>query len=336
MMNGGIEALPTAIGKVHWIVASSNRSFKLGEAARSLGTLVNDRPAAIVVDSSMKAPVFPMHIAIDGVEGAPHPTWNVEVANDPFMAPSFAAMAIGSAAETTTSERRDMTWRAVSKLEIAKFGTVSLVDFGSGNGNPISGDDFSRGRLVRAMGALLNNPWEDVTIKSIDTTMKVDFERDVSTLRGAKIIDPEIDAGQPARIELRLQAYRGAIETQVIEVPIPAELAGHEVEIELAPGYEVDRTLPTPDSLADLVATLPQQTFDPQSVVATFRLRENGIAFHGKLVSRLPPGVFDSLRPTNESDAPESFVAQVQTAVPLKRFLVGKDTVRVEVRPVLR
>ena len=50
------------------------------------------------------------------------------------MAPSFAAMVVGSAAETTTTERRDTTWRALSKLKLAKYGTISLVDFGAGKG----------------------------------------------------------------------------------------------------------------------------------------------------------------------------------------------------------
>ena len=44
----------------------------------------------------------------------------------------------------------------------------------------------------------------------------------------------------------------------------------------------------------------------------------------------------DTLRPATASDAPEVFAAQVQTAVPLKRFLVGRDSVRVTIRPVLR
>jgi hypothetical protein len=336
MLNGGVEELPTAIGKVHWILASQNRSFKIGEAVRSLGALVNDRQAAIVVDSARKAPVFPMRVELDGVAGAPHPTWNVEVADDQFMAPSFVAMVLGSAVEATTSERRDMTWRAVSKLDLAKYGTVTLTDFGAGNGNAPGSDDFARGRLVRALGTLLNNPWEDVHVNKVETTMKIDFARDVAMLRGTKILEPEIDAGQPARIRLELEAYHGKIESKVIEVPVPAELAGREVEIELAPGYEVERPLPTPSSVAELVATLPQQTFDPESVVASFRLRENGAAYRGKLVSRLPPGALDTLRPTTASDAPETFVAQVQTPVPLGRYLVGHDTVRVDVRPVLR
>jgi hypothetical protein len=336
MLNGGATSLPTAVARVHWILATQNRSFKIAEAARSLGTLVNDRQAAIVVDSTAKAPVFPVRLQIDGVPGAPKPTWNMEAAHDQFLAPAFAAMALGNAVEATTAERRDMTWRAISRIQLARYGTITLVDFGAGNGTPLSSDDFVRSRLVKAMGAILNNPWEEARVERIDATVKVSFDREVVLLRGAKILEPEIDAGARARIRLDLQPYQGEVESRVVEVAIPPELAGRDVEIELAPGYEVERPLATPNNLAELVAMLPHQHFDAESVVATFKLRENGAAFRGQVASRLPPGAMDTLRPSSESDAPETFVAQHQTPIPLKRFLVGKDTVTVKVRPVLR
>lgn len=341
MLGGGIESLPTAIGRVHWILANQNRSFKIGEAARSLGALVNDRQAAIVVDASVKALTFPMRVEITGVDGAPKALWNAEVSHDQFMAPSFAAMVVGSAAETTTSERRDATWRAVSKIKVAKYGTLSVMDFGAGNASTggIPGpDDFGRSRLVRAVGSLLNNPWEPVVIEGIETTMRVTFEREVSTLRSAKVMEPQIDAGQPVRIRLELQPFQGKIETRIIEIKVPPEMAGREIDIDLVPGYEVDRALPTPDSVAELVSNLPNLTFDPESLVATFRLstKENGASYKGKLASRLPPGALDTLRPSSQSDAPEVFTTLVHTAVPLGRFLLGRDTVHVEVHPVIR
>jgi hypothetical protein len=341
MLGGGIESLPTAIGRVHWILANQNRSFKIGEAARSLGALVNDRQAAIVVDASVKALTFPMRVEITGVDGAPKALWNAEVSHDQFMAPSFAAMVVGSAAETTTSERREATWRAVSKVKLAKYGTVSVVDFGAGNastGGMPGPDDFGRSRLVRTVGSLLNNPWEPVVIEGIETTMRVTFEREVSTLRSAKVMEPQIDAGQPVRIRLELQPFQGKVETRIIEVKVPPEMAGKEIDIDLVPGYEVERALPTPDSVAELVSNLPNLTFDPESLVATFRLstKENGASYKGKLASRLPPGALDTLRPSSQSDAPEVFTTLVHTAVPLGRFLLGRDTVHVEVHPVIR
>lgn len=336
MMNGGLTSLPTAVAKVHWIFASQSKSFKIGEPVRPLGTLVNDRQAAIVVDTKERAQVIPVHLEIEGVPGAPKPVWNMEIANDQFLSPAFAAMALGNALESSTAERRDLTWRAVTKLKLARYGTITLVDFGAGNGQPLSSDDFARSRLTRAMGALLNNPWEDVTVERIDSSVKVSFSRDVVQLRGAKLLDPEIDAGESARIRLDLQPYQGEMESRVIEVPVPKELAGRDVEIELQPGYEVERPLATPDSVPELVAMLPNQYHDAESVVATFKLRESGAAFNGKVASRLPPGALDTLRPTSESNAPETFGAQVQTPISLKRFLVGKDSVTVKVRPVLR
>lgn len=336
MLGGGIEALPTAIAKVHWILASSNRSFKIGEAVRSLGALVNDRQAAIVVDSSVKAPTFPVHLTVQGADGVPKPVWNMEVTHDQFMAPTFTAMALGSAMEETTAERRDMTWRAVSKVKVARHGTITVLDFGAGNGNPVGAEEFVRGRIAKAVGALLNNPWEPVAIEGIDTTVKVAFAREVSQLRGAKVLDPEIDAGQSVRIRLDMQPFLGNVESRVIEVKVPPDMAGRDVEIEIAPGYEVDRPLPSANSVDELMANIQAVTFDPESVVATFRLKETAAAWRGKVASRLPPGAVDTLRPSSQSDAPEIFAAQQQTAIPLKRFLVGRDTVKVSVRPVLR
>jgi hypothetical protein len=260
----------------------------------------------------------------------------MEVSADQFMSPIYTAIAIGSAAESTAAERNDSTFRSTSKIKIAKYGTVTLVDFGAGSGSPIGADDFIRSRLVRSLGSLLNNPWEHVTIESVDTQIRVSSEREVSALRGAKAIETEVDAGAPVRIRLELQRFKGAIETKIIEVPVPAEMAGRDVEIELAPGYEIEKPLPAPESLAQLVANLPSQTHDPESVVASFRLHETGAAHRGKVASRLPAGAIDTLRSTNDSDTPELFVAQTTTAIPLGRFLSGRDTIRIKVRPVLR
>jgi hypothetical protein len=327
---------PNAIGNVLWILASQNRSFKIGEAARPLGALVNDRQAAIVVDASVKAPTFPVHVQIQGVDGAPKPNWNMEVALDQFMAPAFTAMAIGSAIEETTSERRDMTWRVTSQLKIAKYGSVTIQDFGAGNGNPVGADELVRGRLSKSIGQLLNNPWEPVTIEGVESTVRVTFEREVLMFRGAKVLEPEIDAGSPVRVRLSLQPWQGKIETRDIEIKVPAEFAGRDVDIDLSPGYEVERANPTPDNVSELVHNIANISYDPESIVASFRLRDAAASYHGKIVSRLPPSGLEMLRSSSASEAPEIFAAQEHYAVPLKRFVVGHDSVRVFVRQVMR
>src|SRR5690606_20244251 len=66
MMNSGFTALPAAVSKVLWFLASEQRSFKIGAPVRQVGALVNDRQASIVVSHSATAPVIPVHVEIAG------------------------------------------------------------------------------------------------------------------------------------------------------------------------------------------------------------------------------------------------------------------------------
>ncbi len=334
MQGGGASDLPTAIAKVHWILASTNRSFKIGEAVRPMGTLVNDRQASIVVDTKRTASTFPVSVKIEGVDGAPKTQWNSECSHDPFMAPMLAAFAIGNPLETTTPEHGDMTWKATTTVKIAGYSTLTLRDFGASAGEPIGADSFIRSRVTRALGMLLNNPWEEVHVESVDSTVQVSFGREVALLRGTQAVDSEVDPGQPVKIKLELVPYLGKPETKVIEVPIPADYDGEEVEIYLNPGYEVERPRAAPETVADLISALNDPTFAEDSIVATVRLRgEMGASFRGNVATRLPPGAVDALNTTASSIGPDTFGSVQQTAHAMKRFIVGRDRVRVKIRP---
>ncbi len=336
MMNGGIEAFPTAIAKVHWFLASQQRSFKIGESVRSLGALINDRQAAIVVDSSLTAPTFPVKLRIEGVEGAPKTDWSMTVTLDEFMTPSLVAAAIGNAVETTTSERRDSTWRIETKIKTKGHGTITVKDFTAGAGAAPVAMDMIGTDAVRAVGMLLNNPWESVEIESVDCTIKGTFAREVAILRGVKLLDGEVDPGESARIQIEVENWKGKRETRVLEVPMPKELAGQEVSIEILPGWDVMKPMPTPSDVAGLVALLGAQSYDQESVVARYRLPGAGATSNGKVANRLPAGAIDTLVTSADSATPEVFASFDHVVVPLKKFFLGRDSVRVKVRSVLR
>jgi hypothetical protein len=336
MLQGGVENLPTALGRVHWILASQQRSFKIGEPVRPLGALVNDRQASIVVDTRHQAPVFPTVVDIEGVPGA-QTRWSMEVAHDQFLAPSFSALAVGSALEAVAAERNDMTWRATTRVEVTGYGTLVFEDFGSGNGSPIGPGDFIRARFVRALGALLNNPWEVAQVTRVDSKVRIRHEREILRLRGAQLLASEIEPGEPARIRLELHPHQGKPFTQVAEVPIPRHLAGQKVRIKLEPSYTEDRIVAAPESMRELFDVLGKLHFPGEALVATFELPdEAGAALRGNVAMRLPPGAADTLRPTTQSVAPELFQAVQQVVIPTKGFVVGDDSVEVEVRHVLR
>ncbi len=335
MMQSGVTALPTCTGKVLWFLASQMRSFKIGEPDKPLGALVNDRLAAIVVDERVKAPVIPVTMHIKGVDGAPVTDWKFEVAEEKFMSPAFLAIALGNALQATAAERQDVSWTADSHLAIHGHGSIDLEDFGVAIGGTPDPQDFIRSNLVRSMGALMNNPWQPLLIDGVEMTIRLRYARDILRLRGSQILDPEVQAGQPARIRLTLIPYASKPVTRIVSVPIPAHLAGKTLSLEISPGYTEQRDQADPDSIDALIHNLAHAIYPPKSLIISYNAGDAAVSYKGHVARNLPPGALDAIRPTSSSVAPDTFRSETRLVVPLPEFMTGQDHVSVEVKPVL-
>lgn len=335
MMGGGVTALPTAVGRVSWFLASEAASFKLGTAVRPLGALVNDRQASIVVSESAKAPVVPVTVRIDGAPGAPYRDWKFEVAHEKFMTPSFLAMAIGEALQATAAERQDISWTAESKVKIKGQPEIALEDFGVSIGGTPDPREFIRSHLVSSVGGVLNNPWEPALLESIAVRIKLDYARNIVRLREARAVETEVDAGQPVNIVLTLIPFAGPPITRTITVPIPKYMAGSTLKLAIRPGHSVPREKANPETLDEFVANLEDPIYPPKSVVVSYAAG-GGVAFKGRIAENLPPGALDSIRQRTASFSPEAFKSNRYHVVELADFMVGSDSVSVKVRPVLR
>lgn len=337
MMEAGVSALPAAIGRVHWIFASDQHSSKIGESARSLGALVQDRQSAVVVDESAVAPTFPLSIEIRGADGIPKKKWNVEVAEERFMSSSLTASVLGSVVEASVNERRDVTWKLRSKLSVRGHGDIELEDFGVAVGGMPDAGEFAHSKIARAVGEVLNNPWELTRVGGIETVLTVDYVRDLWRLRGVDVLDPVVDAGQSVHVRVHLTPFAGPEIVKIVEVNLPQELAGKDVELEVAPGYEVTPELAAPQTLDELLANSKHQSMLPRSLVVQYRLPgQQGVAYKGHVADRLPSFALDALRPASSDVAPDPFATYARTIMPLDRYVEGRDRARVKVRPVVR
>jgi hypothetical protein len=312
------------------------RSFKIGMPVREVGALVNDRQASIVVSHAAKAPVVPVSMKIRGVQGLPNANWNFEIAHEKFMTPSFVAVAFGSALQAIANERQDVSWNATTSVEIKDFGVLKVEDYGVAVGGTPEPSEFGRSNLVRAIGAIMNNPWKPAFIERVSMEMELRYSREILRLRGAEALAPEIEAGQPAKIRLTFQPFSGPEVKRIISVPIPAHLAGQTLTLEIGPGYAEEREAAPPDTLAAMIRNLENQAFPPKSAVVTYSTGSPAVSFRGRVAKNLPPGALDALRPTTSSVAPDAFQSNSRLVVPLSDFMVGRDKVTFRVRPVLR
>lgn len=336
MMNAGDTAIPAAIPRVLWIYASEQHSFKVGEAARPLGALVNDRQSAVVVDENKRAPMFPLHVDVIGAVGAMKTSWNVEVAEEKFMSPTLAAAVLSSVVEATASERRDVSWTMHSRVLVRGHAPLELDDYGVASGGMPDTGDWLSSRAVRAVGDAMNNPWENVHIDGITATLELKYQRDVLRLRGVDVLDPIVDAGEKARVALHLRPFSGPEVVRTAEIAIPPELEGREVEVEVVPGYEVVPDVAPPTDLDQLLANETRQALRPKSVVLQIKMPTQGVAFSGHVAPRLPAFALDALRPTASDVAPEVLPSWVRSIVPIDQYVEGRDKFKIKVRAKLR
>ena len=336
MLNGGDSAIPTCIGRVLWVNASALASHKVGECVRPLGTLVQDRQTAIVLDENVAAPTIPVDIDIAGAVGAPKTHWHAEITDDKFMGPGLASVVLGSVVEATTSERRDLTWKLTTRVDVTGHGSIELEDVGIAAGGAPDEGEWARSKFVSTLGDVLNNPWEHARISRVSAKFEVRYARDLWRLRGVELLDPVVDAGAKARLRLHLVPQNGPELTRVVEVTMPSELAGKDVEVEVVPGYDVVPELAPPESLDQLLANEPRQTVTPRALVLQFRVPSQGIAYRGRVTERLPAFTLDALRPQSSDDGPDPFPSWSRTVLPMDWYVEGHDKVKVKVRPVVR
>jgi hypothetical protein len=298
--------------------------------------MVNDRQSSIVVNQSIDAPVVPVSMKIKGLPGEPDTDWQFEVAHEKFMTPAFMAIALGSAVQAVAAEKRDVSWNATTRLEVQGLGAMEFEDFGVAVGGTPQPGDFIRSNVVKSVGMLLNNPWRPVIIESLSMEIELRYGREILRLRGAEVLDPEITAGEPARIRLTLVPWAGPDVTRVITVPVPEHLMGETIKMTIAPGYTEYKERPDPENVEQLFENLHDPIYPPKSVVVSFSADSGGVAYRGHVAKNLPPGALDALRPTHTSIGPDAFRTEFRHVVKLDQFMLGRDSVSVETKKVLR
>lgn len=332
MMGSGNVAWPTAVGKVLWIYASQQRSVKVGEPVRPLGTLVQDRPSAVVADLTKTPPQFSVHIAVKGGEGAPKNTWNVSIAEDRFLGPQFLGVVLRQAIGATISEKRNLAIEVEQKVTIEGHGTISLLDeVVTATGT--EGLDWNAADGVRLVAQVLSNPWEKRHIERVDVTLNVRYESDAWRVRGVSVSEPRVEAGSTVHVNVLLEPLYGPAVVRTVAVPIPESLGGRDIDIEIANGAELVPDRPNPESLAQLLVNAAIKAPSIRTLAASIRLPSQGLLLGPHVARDLPPFALDALRPSTSDFGPAPFVSRLDVVVPVEHAVVGRDHVRLSIKP---
>ncbi len=336
MLEAGETGLPTAVARVVHILASMQRSFKIAEPLAPLGTLTEDRQAAIVVDSSLAAAMIPVHLRLLGLSTEQRTDWRFEVASHRAITPMVIGGSILSAVKSAASDNAFVMYEARSRVDVEGIAApIELVDRGFAATGAAQESTLARLRVFDAIELAYANPFRETRVRSVDVELALRFARETAEIVDASVDAAEVNPGEPLEVRVVLRRYAGDEEVRRLSVLVPESAAGKPIQILVQPGSEVAIERAEPRDLDDVLDAL-RRRYGATDLVLSTRLPSRGVLTPGHVARAVPLSVLDAMQATTDSDRTRVFQTQARRAFSTDLVLTGSARVELSVRRVAR
>ena len=321
---------PVATASINAVVPSAQSAFLMGTAINEIGSLVQDRQAAIVADTGLRAPTIPVDISITSgtdkhvAKGAFH----VEIMNNKFLTPSLAGAAVMNAINYYLPDRDMVTARVESQVQLKGHEPISFVDYVYAADGAASVMGAVRG--LRVLVPLLLNPFAPVSVERVDLKVDLRFEANYGEIKEVKIPSSELLVGHNL-IQVEMSTWDGKDISEEVPVDVPASLAGSIIQLEVCAGDAAKLDAPPPVDLPSLLHAF--RSLLPGNVWSvTLYPADEGVALDGKLVRDLPQSALDKLHPQSHTQRAVLYKPISRTKSSAKRVVNGTSSTLVRVR----
>jgi hypothetical protein len=321
--------LPIVDAEIHAFLPSLAQSFKMSSPLNEIGTLVQDRQSCIIGDLDARSTMVPIDVRVTG-PGAEPRIFHAEVARNRRLTPLLASMVVGNAIADAEPDVTDMVVTVASKVGVKGFAPLETRDqIFSAEG--VSARALSSSRGLRAMGELLFNPFEPVTLDRMDVDVRVDYRRDVAEIVSVSLPNQEIRAGDTVPLRVTLRPYAGAEYVETVPVIVPRTVGGETLKVEVATGSMVRPDVPQAESLRGYIDNL-RKSYSASSIVVTLQTPDDGASLRGRLMQGLPASALDTLRPANQTRRADAYHVADRTVYPARQLVSGKQELTLQVK----
>lgn len=230
--------LPMATGKVHTVVSSVYRSSKLASVLETVGALRIDESMAVLGRIGAKAKTIALTIGIDRYNDIEKRVYNCQVANNRLLTPMLLQSAVNGAA-----------------LQLGDFPPDHTIEYkvaiGLEDAESISFENVSTARglielILESIGSvtlLMNNPYKEVGIKSIDYDIRIVPKSIVSHIWSLDLSDSKFKAGENIEIGVVVESVLAGKKKYQCTLEIPEDLAPGRYELTVCGSLDYERFL---------------------------------------------------------------------------------------------
>jgi hypothetical protein len=330
MFQTGETYAPVATATVHTVVPSAMSAFVLASPVKEIGSLTQDRQAAIAADTNLRTPPIPVSISIVTSAGkhTEKGTFNVEVLDNKFLTPSITGAALMNAINYYLPDRDDVTARVESSVHITGAKPIEFVDYLYANDGAASVMGAVRG--LRVLVPLMLNPYAPVSVERVDIKVDLRFEANYGDIKEIRVPTGDLVVGRN-QVQVLMSTWDGKDILEDVPVDVPQTLEGAIVQLEITAGDSAKLDAAPPTDLPTLLDAFRKLL--PGNVwAATLYPADEGVALDGKLVRDLPPSALDKLHPQSHTQRAQTYKPITRTVAPAKRVVNGSASMLVRVR----
>lgn len=236
MMGLGEVALPMARSEIVAILPSNLSSLKVANTGEIIGTISQDRLSAVAGELGQAPAMLPVEIAVERPGEAPR-FLRFAAARHPQLTP----LVIGAGTAQAVLGSNDAGFTNGARIE-ATFAfphgttvpTTSLVSGPQGLTQGLT-------EFVRDIGAVLQNPYEDVIPASIQVRVTPLSVNPQTTLEYVRLSRTVLSPGSDLEVTVGWRDYQGKPAEETIRVPVPAAWQGRNLELIAANGAVLDQ-----------------------------------------------------------------------------------------------
>src|SRR4051795_8152439 len=332
MYNLGPTEFPMTRAYVYTVLPSLFSSMKLSTTGEVIGTVLQDRAAAIAGRLGKGPRLIPITVSLESTRASKQ-TFHFGVVNDPLFGP---LMTYASILNTLGSYERQFgaaTFSVKGSIQVPKHEAIAFD-------NLFAGDQSSMGAaayIVGPLSALMGNDYEKVDFESLDVTFATTEEPKTATLERVWLDDPRPRAGRTVPLKVMFRTYRGDEVVRTLPIEIPANASGA-LSLLVSDGNRLglneqrEARAPQPRSVDQIIRTLNKGRRN-NSLYIKLLGSDAGAVVNGELLSALPPSVLGVLEGDRNSGGfnPLHNATIAEWELPTEHAVSGSRTLTVTV-----
>jgi len=219
--------LPMATGKVHTVITSMVRSSKLAKVVETVGAVRSDEGGGILGQIGAEAQTFPVTVRIDRYNDRTR-EYNCRVASNRLLTPSLIRSIISGAGLYLGDLPPDHKIEYKGSVTIRGFEPIMFENVSTGSG---LADLMAEASGTIAL--LMDNPYEQVTIESMEFDMHIVPRDVISHIWSANLSDPKVKAGDRIRVDAVIESVRADKKSYHFDLVVPEDLKPGKYELTL-------------------------------------------------------------------------------------------------------